>query len=154
LVRGPQVMAGYRNMEEENRAVLTHGWLHTGDVATMDEEGYFFIIDRIKDLIVTGGQNVYPREVDEVLHEHPAVLDGCAAGVPHPVLGEVVKAFVVLRKGQVVTDQEIVAFCRERLAKYKVPVEVEFRKSLPRNLVGKVLRRELTKAGNTGEEDT
>ncbi len=154
LVRGPQVMAGYRNMEEENRAVLTHGWLHTGDVAVMDEEGYFFIIDRIKDLIVTGGQNVYPREVDEVLHEHPAVLDGCAAGVPHPVLGEVVKAFVVLRKGQVVTDQEIVAFCRERLAKYKVPVEVEFRKSLPRNLVGKVLRRELTKAGNTGEEDT
>jgi long-chain acyl-CoA synthetase len=142
-VKGPQVMKGYWNHLEETMQVLRDGWLHTGDMATMDEDGYFTIVDRKKDLIIASGYNVYPREVEEVLYSHPAIQEAAVVGVSSDYRGETVKTVVVLRDGNTVTDAEIVAFCRERLAAYKVPKIVEFRSELPKSLVGKVLRREL-----------
>ncbi|MEM4496791.1 MAG: AMP-binding protein, partial [Archaeoglobaceae archaeon] len=136
---------GYWNMEEETRKVLINGWLLTGDIAKMDEEGYFYIVDRKKDMIIVGGYNVYPREVEEVLYEHPAVLEAAVIGVPDPYRGEAVKAFVQLKpeyKGKV-TEEELMKFCKEKLAPYKVPRSIEFRDELPKTLVGKVLRRAL-----------
>lgn len=141
VVRGPQVMQGYWNRPDETASVLRNGWLYTGDIAYMDEEGYFFIVDRKKDLIITGGYNVYPREIDEVLHEHPAVKEAVSVGIQHPTRGEIIKAYIVPREGQTVTKPEIIAFCREKLANYKVPKQVEFREELPKSIVGKVLRR-------------
>ncbi len=143
LVRGPQVMKGYWNQPEETAATLRDGWLHTGDIATMDEDGYLYIVERKKDLIIASGFNVYPREVEEVLYMHPAVQEAAAIGVPDPYRGETVKAFVVLKPGATATDQEIVAFCRERLAAFRVPRVVEFRKELPKSPIGKILRRSL-----------
>jgi len=142
-IRGPQVMMGYWNRPEETDETLRDGWLHTGDVAWMDEAGYTFLVDRIKDVIIAGGYNIYPREVEEVLYEHPAVLEAAVVGVPDEYRGQSVKAFVVPKPGEVVTADEIITFCRQRLAKYKVPREVEFRQDLPKSLAGKVLRREL-----------
>ncbi len=143
LIKGPQVMKGYWNMPDESANVLHDGWLLTGDIAKQDEDGYFFIVDRKKDLIIAGGYNIYPRDVDEVLFEHPAVLEAAAVGVPDARRGETVKAFVALREGQSCTEQEIIDFCRERLAAYKVPTSVEFRVELPKTAIGKVLRRQL-----------
>ena len=143
LVRGPQVMKGYWNQPEETAATLRDGWLHTGDIARMDEDGYLYIVERKKDLIIASGFNVYPREVEEVLYSHPAVLEAAAIGVPDPYRGETVKAFVVLKPGTTATDQEIIAFCRERLAAFRVPRQVEFRTDLPKSQIGKVLRRTL-----------
>jgi long-chain acyl-CoA synthetase len=140
---GPQVMLGYWNRAEETAQTLRDGWLLTGDMATMDEEGYFAIVDRKKDLIIAGGYNVYPREVEEVLYEHPKVLEVAVAGVPDAYHGEVVKAFVVLRGGEQATGEELREFARSRLAPYKVPRAVEFRDELPKTLIGKVLRRAL-----------
>jgi long-chain acyl-CoA synthetase len=142
-ISGPQVMQGYWNRPDETAAVLRDGWLLTGDMAVMDEEGYFAIVDRKKDLIIAGGYNVYPREVEEILYEHPKVLEVAVAGVPDAYHGEVVKAFVVLRQGEQATVEEIREFCKARLAGYKVPRAVEFRDDLPKTLVGKVLRRAL-----------
>ncbi len=142
-IKGPQVMKGYWNMPEDTAEVLHDGWLLTGDIAKQDEDGYFFIVDRKKDLIIAGGYNIYPRDVDEVLFEHPAVLEAAAVGVPDARRGETVKAFVALREGQSCTEQEIIEFCRERLAAYKVPTMVEFRSELPKTTIGKVLRRQL-----------
>lgn len=142
-IRGPQVMKGYWNRPEETSAVLRDGWLLTGDIAMMDEDGYFFIVDRKKDMIVASGYNVYPREVEEVLFMHPAVAEAAAIGLPDPYRGETVKAFAVLKPGATATADEIIAFCKERLAPFKVPKQVEFAKDLPKSLVGKVLRREL-----------
>ncbi len=143
-VKGPQVMKGYWNMPEETKQVLTEdGWLKTGDIARMDEEGYFFIVDRKKDMIIAGGYNIYPRDIDEVLFTHPKIQDAVTVGVPDPYRGETVKAFVVLKPGETATEEEIIAYCRERLARYKVPKLVEFRESLPKSLVGKVLRKVL-----------
>ena len=143
-VKGPQVMKGYWNMEDETKKVLTEdGWLKTGDIARMDEDGYFFIVDRKKDMIIAGGYNIYPRDIDEVLFTHPKVLDAVAVGVPDPYRGETVKAFVVLKPGETATEEEIIAYCRERLARYKVPKLVEFRDELPKSLIGKVLRKVL-----------
>jgi long-chain acyl-CoA synthetase len=142
-INGPQVMLGYWNRPEESAQVLHDGWLLTGDMAVMDDEGYFQIVDRKKDLIIAGGYNVYPREVEEVLHEHPKVLEACVAGVPDSYRGEMVKAFVVLRPGEEATTEEIRSFAKERLAAYKVPRAVEFREELPKTLIGKVLRRAL-----------
>ncbi|MEM5789328.1 MAG: long-chain fatty acid--CoA ligase, partial [Syntrophobacteraceae bacterium] len=119
------------------------GWFYTGDLATMDEDGYVFIVDRKKDLVISGGYNIYPREIDEVIQEHPKVRDAAAVGVPDPNRGEVIKAFVVLKHGENLTSEEIIAWCRERLAPYKVPKQVELRDSLPKTSVGKILRREL-----------
>ncbi|GAB6876583.1 long-chain-fatty-acid--CoA ligase [Thermaerobacter litoralis] len=143
IIRGPQVMKGYWNRPEETARTLRDGWLYTGDIATMDEDGFFRIVDRKKEMIISGGYNVYPREVEEVLYEHPKVLEAAVIGAPDPYRGEMVKAFVVLKPGQTATEQEIIEFCRQRLAKYKVPRAVEFRSELPKTLIGKVLRRAL-----------
>jgi long-chain acyl-CoA synthetase len=143
LIRGPQLMDGYYNRPEETAATLRDGWLHTGDIATMDADGYVAIVDRKKEMIIVSGFNVYPREVEETLARHPAVLEGAAIGVPHPIKGEEVKAFVVLKPGQTATEDQLIAFCREQLAPFKVPKAIEFRDTLPKTLIGKVLRRQL-----------
>jgi long-chain acyl-CoA synthetase len=142
-IKGPQVMRGYWNRPEESAQMLRDGWLLTGDLALMDDEGYFQIVDRKKDLIIAGGFNVYPREVEEVLYEHPKLEEVSVVGVPDSYLGEVVKAFVVLRPGEEATTEEIRSFAKKRLAAYKVPRVVEFRDELPKTLIGKVLRRAL-----------
>jgi len=144
VVQGPQVMNGYWNKPAETAQALRGGWLHTGDIAKRDEEGYFMIVDRIKDMIKTVGENVYPREIEEVLFMHPKVKDAVVVGLPHEeYMGEKIKAFVVLKEGQTATAEEIIAFCKEELSKFKVPKEIEFRGELPKTLVGKVLRRVL-----------
>ncbi len=143
LIQGPQVMREYWNMPEETRNTLIDGWLHTGDIALMDEDGYFFIVDRIKDMILSGGYNVYPRDIDEVLFEHPKVVEACAIGIPHPIRGEQIKAFVVLAPGQRATPEEMIAYCGGKLAKYKLPTQIEFIEELPKTNVGKVLRKDL-----------
>ena len=149
LIRGPQVMKGYLNKPEATKETLTDdGWLLTGDVATMDEEGYFYIVDRIKDMILSGGYNVYPRDIDEVLYTHPKVVEACSIGIPHEKRGEAVKAFIVLKEGETATQEEMIAFCAERIAKYKLPVEIEFREDLPKSNVGKILRKDLRKENN------
>lgn len=143
VVRGPQVMAGYWNRPAETAAALRDQWLFTGDVARMDEDGFFYVVDRKKEMLITGGLNVYPREVEEVLFAHPAVLEAALVGVPDPHKGEIGKAFVVLQPGVQATAEEILAHCRQHLARYKVPKEIEFREGLPKSLIGKVLRRVL-----------
>ncbi|MDI6873960.1 long-chain-fatty-acid--CoA ligase [Candidatus Solincola sp.] len=143
IIRGPQVMKGYWQKPEETAETLRDGWLYTGDIATMDEDGYFYIVDRKKDMIIAGGFNIYPREVDEVLYEHPKVQEAVTVGVPDEYRGETVKAFIVLKEGCECTEEEIISFCRERLAPYKVPRLVEFRPELPKTMVGKILRRAL-----------
>lgn len=144
LVRGPQVMAGYWHRPDETADVLTEGWLRTGDIARMDKQGFLFIVDRSKDLIITGGENVYPREIEEVLFEHPRIKEAAVVGVPHPFGGEVAKAFIVAKPGEDLTKNEVIGFARERLAKHKVPRAVEFRTELPKSSSGKVLRRVLS----------
>lgn len=143
-IKGPQVMKGYWNREDETRLVLRDGWLLTGDIGKMDEDGYFYVVDRKKDMIDVGGLKVYPREVEEVLFEHPAVKEAAAIGMPDSFRGEVVRCFVVLKESNSrVTEKEIIQFCSERISKYKVPQKVEFVPELPKTLVGKVLRRKL-----------
>ncbi|MCG8686768.1 MAG: long-chain fatty acid--CoA ligase [Desulfobacterales bacterium] len=143
VVKGPQVMRGYLNMSEETQKTVVDGWLHTGDIAMMDEDGYFFIVDRKKDMIISGGYNVYPRDIDEVLFTHPKVMEACAVGIPHPTRGEQIKAFVVLAQGQTTTEKELIDYCAQKLAKYKLPTSVEFIDELPKTNVGKVLRKDL-----------
>jgi long-chain acyl-CoA synthetase len=144
MLRGPQVMKGYWQMPTETANALRNGWLYTGDIARMDENGYFQIVDRKKDMILgAGGFNIYPREVEEVLYEHPKVKEAAAVGVPIKEKGERVKAYVVLKEGETATEEEIIEFCRENMAPYKVPRYVEFRDELPKTMVGKVLRRVL-----------
>jgi long-chain acyl-CoA synthetase len=143
VVKGPQVMKGYWNMPEETAAVLRDGWLYTGDIGKMDEDGYFYITDRKKDLIKYKGYSVYPREIEDVLYEHPAVKLCGVIGKPDPVAGEIPKAFVVLKEGATATEKEIMDFVNAKVAPYKAIRELEFRTELPMTLVGKVLRREL-----------
>jgi long-chain acyl-CoA synthetase len=143
IIKGPQVMKGYWNRPDETKMALRDGWLYTGDIGRMDKDGYIFIVDRKKDMIITGGFNIYPREVEEVLYEHPKVLEAGVIGVPDEHSGERVKAFVVLKEGQTATAEEIIEFCRTKLTAYKVPKWVEFTKELPKNNVGKLLRRKL-----------
>lgn len=145
VIKGPQVMKGYHNMPSETANALRDGWLYTGDIAYMDEDGYFYIVDRKKELIKPGGYQVWPREVEEVIIEHPKVMEVSVAGVPDAYRGETVKAWVVLKPGETANEEEILAWCRERLAKFKVPTEVEFRQELPKSTVGKTLRRELVR---------
>ena len=142
-IRGPQVMKGYWNKPDETAKVLHDGWLLTGDIGRMDEDGYFYIVDRMMDMILCSGFNVYPREVEEVLYEHPAVQEAAAIGVADPYRGESVKAYIVLKPGMTATAEEIIAFCKDKLAPFKVPKQVAFEKELPKTMVGKVLRREL-----------
>jgi len=143
VIRGPQVMKGYWNVPEETAKVLRDGWLYTGDVARMDEDGYFYIVDRKKDMISAGGYNVYPREIEEVLFEHEGVAEAAAVGVPDEYRGETIKAFIVRKPQSEVTEEEILTHCEQRLAPYKAPTTVEFRDELPKSAVGKILRRVL-----------
>ncbi len=143
VLKGPQVMKGYWNNPDATAETLTDGWLHTGDIAMMDEEGYYFIVDRKKDMIISGGFNVYPRDIEEVFFEHPKIQEATAIGIPHPTRGESAKVFVVLKEGQTATQEELLAFCQEKLAKFKWPTEIEFRDELPKTNVGKVLKKEL-----------
>jgi fatty-acyl-CoA synthase len=143
LGRGPQLMRGYWNLPEATEEALRGGWMHTGDAGTLDEEGYLYIQDRVKDMIVSGGENIYPREVEEVLFQHPAVADAAVIGVPDQSFGEAVKAIVVLRQGAKAGAAEIMEFCKGRLGGYKRPRSVDFLDALPRNPSGKVLKREL-----------
>jgi long-chain acyl-CoA synthetase len=144
VIAGPQVMRGYWNRPEESASAFTaDGYLRTGDIAVMDDEGFFSIVDRKKEMIIAGGFNIFPSEVEEVLFRHPAIADVAVAGVPDPYRGETVKAYVVRKPGAQLTEDELIAFCREHLTAYKVPKLVEFRDDLPRTMVGKVLRRKL-----------
>lgn len=151
VIRGPNVMLGYWNRPGDTSEVMQDGWFHTGDIGRTDVDGYFYIEDRIKDMVIIGGSNVYPAEIENVLSQHPAVMDAAVFGVPAPVLGERVWAAVVLGPGAAVTESEIIAFCRARMAHFKVPARVEFVDELPRNRTGKVLKRVLRQRhGATG----
>ncbi|NLA05762.1 MAG: long-chain fatty acid--CoA ligase, partial [Firmicutes bacterium] len=142
-VKGPQVMRGYLNRDEDNKNIFHKGYILTGDIAVMDEDGYFYIVDRQKDMVIAGGYNIFPREIEEVLYTHEKVKEACVAGVPHEYRGETIKAYIVLKDGVSMTEDEAIAFCRENLTKYKVPKIVEFRDELPKTMVGKILRRML-----------
>ncbi|KKK36420.1 long-chain fatty acid--CoA ligase [Mesobacillus campisalis] len=142
IVKGPNVMKGYYKMPEETAAAIKNGWLYTGDLARVDEEGYFYIVDRKKDLVLVGGYNVYPREVEEVLYSHEDIVEVAVVGVPDPNFGEAVRAFVVSKKPEL-REEELIEFCKEHLAKYKVPSSIDFLEELPKNTTGKILRRSL-----------
>jgi long-chain acyl-CoA synthetase len=143
VVQGPNVMQGYYNRPEETAHAMRGGWFHTGDLAYMDADGYVFIVDRIKDLIIRGGMNIYPREVEEVLYTHPSVMESAVIGVPDEVMGEEVKAYIVLKEGMAATDEDVREFCSSRLARYKTPKYIEFVQALPKTTTGKILKREL-----------
>ena len=136
-------MKGYRNNPEETAKTLKDGWLHTGDIAKMDEEGYFYIVDRKKDMIISSGCNVYPRDIEEVFFENPKIQEACAIGIPHATRGESIKVFVVLKEGKTATQEELIEYCMDKLARYKLPTEIEFRDDLPKTNVGKILKKEL-----------
>ncbi len=142
-VRGPQVMKGYLRNEEETARTIRDGWLYSGDLGRFDEEGYLYIVDRKKDMIIRGGENIYPIEIEEVLYQLPEILEAAVVGLPHEVYGEVPKAFVVLKEGKVLEEATILAYCQTQLAKYKVPFDIEFLTQLPRNASGKVLKHTL-----------
>jgi long-chain acyl-CoA synthetase len=143
VFRGPQMCRGYYNMPRETDNAIRNGWFHTGDIGKVDEDGYIYIVDRKKDMIIAGGYNIYPREIDEVLFEHPKILEACSVGVPDKYRGETVKAFIVVKPGETLTQEEVERYCRENLAAYKVPKKYEFIDALPKSAVGKILRREL-----------
>ncbi|MEK4511179.1 long-chain fatty acid--CoA ligase [Paenibacillus anaericanus] len=148
IIRGPQVMRGYWKQPEETFKTLRDGWLYTGDLARMDAEGFFYILDRRKDLIIAGGYNIYPREVEEVLFEHPDVEEAVVAGVMDPYRGETVKAYIILKEGSTANEEDLQRWCKDKLAVYKVPKIYEFRDTFPKTLVGKVLRRKLIEEDN------
>ncbi|AYA77230.1 long-chain-fatty-acid--CoA ligase [Robertmurraya sp. P23] len=152
-VKGPQVMKGYWNKPEETDQVLRDGWLLTGDLGYMNEEGYFFVVDRKKDMIIAGGFNIYPREIEEVMYEHPSVQEVVVAGVPDPYRGETVKAYIVLKESATTTEEELNSFARKHLASYKVPRMYEFRSELPKTAVGKILRRALVEEEKMKRDD-
>jgi acyl-CoA synthetase (AMP-forming)/AMP-acid ligase II len=143
IARGPQLMRGYWNRPEESAAALRGGWMHSGDAGIIDDEGYVYIQDRVKDMLVSGGENIYPRVVEEVLFQHPAIADAAVIGVPDAQWGETVKAIVVLRQGARATGEEIIDFCRSKLGGFERPRSVDFVEALPRNPSGKVLKRVL-----------
>ncbi|PKN19623.1 MAG: long-chain-fatty-acid--CoA ligase [Deltaproteobacteria bacterium HGW-Deltaproteobacteria-6] len=147
VIKGPGVMKGYWNKPLETAEAIRNGWLHTGDIGHMDEDGYIFITDRKKDMIIRGGENIFPREIENILYRHPAVLEAGVTGIPDPVYGEAVKAFVVLKRQGEVTEEDLMNFCREQLPTYKRPKAVQLMDALPKSAVGKILRRELRKLG-------
>ncbi|MBN1571168.1 MAG: AMP-binding protein [Acidobacteria bacterium] len=148
IIRGPNIMKGYFGQPEETAMALRNGWFHSGDVGVFDPEGYLYIVDRIKDIIITGGENVYPKEVEDLLHQHKAVNECGVVGLPHPEYGEAVTAFVTLKPNITAEEQDLIAFCKERMARYKVPKAIRFVKDLPKTPQGKILRRELRKFVN------
>ncbi|KAA0548161.1 long-chain fatty acid--CoA ligase [Bacillus sp. BGMRC 2118] len=141
IIRGPQIMKGYWNMPEETANTLRDGWLYTGDIVRMDDEGYVSIVDRKKDMIIAGGFNIYPRDIEEILYEHPSVQEAVVVGVPDEYRGETVKAVIVLKAGREATSEEMIQYCKDNMSAYKVPRIIEFRKELPKTSVGKILRR-------------
>jgi long-chain acyl-CoA synthetase len=143
LLAGPQLTAGYYKKPEETAHAIQGGWFYTGDIGYMDDEGYLYIVDRKKDMVIAGGYNIYPREIDEILYAHPKIKEGAAVGLPDPYRGETIKAFVVPKPGETLTEEEVIAYCKEQLAPYKVPKRVEFMEDLPKSNIGKVLRRKL-----------
>ncbi|HWO75258.1 MAG TPA: long-chain fatty acid--CoA ligase [Bacillus sp. (in: firmicutes)] len=143
VVKGPQNMKGYLKNEAETYKTLKNGWLYSGDLGRFDEQGLLYIVDRKKDMIIRGGENVYPVEIEEVLYQIPEVLEAAVVGIPHEVYGEVPKAFIVLKEGNSLTAEDVAEFCRTKLAKYKLPAEVSFIEALPRNASGKVLKNQL-----------
>lgn len=153
VVRGHHVMKGYYKKPEETEEATKNGWFHTGDIATVDEDGFVFIVDRVKDLVVRGGYNVYPREIEEVIYEHPAIAEVAVIGTPDEELGEEVRAVVALKEGESATEEEIIAFVKERVAAYKYPRSVTFMEDLPKTATGKILKRELT-AEQSGSDAT
>ena len=142
-IRGPQVMEGYLNMPEENAQSIRDGWFYTGDIAKADEDGYTYIVDRKKDMVIAGGFNIYPRDIEEVLYTHPKIMEAAVAGINDPYRGETLKAYIVLKEGEAMTEEEVTEYCKANLAAYKVPKLVEFRPELPKTMIGKVLRRML-----------
>jgi long-chain acyl-CoA synthetase len=146
-IKGPTVMKGYWNLPEETVKAIKDGWLYTGDIGYMDKDGYFYITGRKKDIIIRGGENVSPTEVEEIILQHPAVAEAGVVGIPDAVYGEEIKAFVVIKPGKHVNEEELIAFCKDRLPTFKLPKGVQFTESLPKNLLGKVLRAELRKLG-------
>ncbi len=153
VIKGPMVMKGYHNMPTETANTLREGWLYTGDIARMDEDGYFYIVDRKKELIKPGGYQVWPREVEEVLTDNPKILEAGVAGIPDPYRGETVKAWVVVKPGETLTEEDVKAWCKDNLADFKVPTQVEFREELPKTTVGKILRRELVREHKENSAD-
>jgi len=143
VIKGPQIMMGYYKKPEETAEVLIDGWLYTGDIGKFDQDGYVTIVDRKKDMIIASGYNIYPVEIDDVLFDHPKILEACAIGVPDAYRGETVKAFIVIKEGQTLTEEEIISYCSDKLAAFKVPKMIEFMDELPKSAVGKILRREL-----------
>jgi long-chain acyl-CoA synthetase len=143
VIKGPGVMKGYWNKPEATAAAIRNGWLHTGDIGYVDEDGYIYLTERKKDLIIRGGENVYPKEVEDVLHRHPQVLEAGVIGIPDPVYGEEVKAFVVLKTAGATSEEELIDFCKQHLPTYKRPKSIQLMDSLPKSAVGKILRREL-----------
>jgi acyl-CoA synthetase (AMP-forming)/AMP-acid ligase II len=154
VCRGPNVMKGYYKDRKATKEALKGGWLHTGDLGRMDEEGYVYIVDRKKDMIVSGGENIYPREIEELLYHHPKIQDGAVIGIPDPMWGESVKAFVVLKNGEMMQEEEVIEYCKSHLASYKKPKTVEFMESLPRNPSGKVLKTLLREQGRDRKGST
>jgi long-chain acyl-CoA synthetase len=143
IIRGKNVMKGYYNKLAATAEAMKNGWLHTGDLGKFDSDGYLYVVDRKKDLIITGGYNIYPAEVENILYRHPKIAMATVIGIPDEIKGEIAKAYVVLKEGETATDKEIIEFCRERIAKYKAPRAVEFRESLPTTPTGKILKRTL-----------
>ncbi len=157
LIKSPTVMLGYYHLPTETAEALREGWLYTGDIGYMDEDGYFYITDRKKELIIVGGFNVFPREIDELIYQHPKVREGICVGLPDPYKGERIKVYIVLKEGETATEEELIAYFRENLVDYKVPSEIEFRTELPKSAIGKILRRalreeELRKLGEQAAE--
>ncbi len=145
VLRGENIFKGYFRNPEATAHAFRGGWFHTGDIAYRDAEGFFYIADRKSDMIIRGGENIYPREIDELLYKHPDVAEAAAVGVPDELYGEEVAAFVVLKEGRAASEDDIIAFCREHLADFKCPKSVRFMEALPKGPTGKVLKRELTK---------
>ncbi len=143
IIKGPQLMMGYYNKPKETKEAVRNGWFYSGDLGFFDEDGFLSIVDRKKDMVIAGGYNIYPVEIDNVLYEHPKILEACAAGVPDKYRGETIKAFVVVKPGEKLTEKEVKEYCKKNLAAYKVPKMVEFMDELPKSTVGKVLRRKL-----------
>jgi long-chain acyl-CoA synthetase len=143
VVKSPTVMLGYYKNQEETQKTIVDGWLYTGDIGYADENGYFYITDRKKELIIVGGFNVFPREIDELIYKHPKVKEGISVGLPDPCKGERIKVYIILKEGETATPEEFNAYFKERLTPYKVPSEVEFRTELPKSMIGKILRRAL-----------
>jgi long-chain acyl-CoA synthetase len=154
VLKSPTVMLGYYKNAEETKKTIVDGWLYTGDIGYRDEDGYFYITDRKKDLIIVGGFNVFPREIDELIYQHPKVKEGITIGLPDPRKGERIKVYIVLKEGEMARPEEFITYFKERLTPYKVPSEIEFREDLPKSMIGKILRRALREEEGQKAEKT